>query len=82
MEEGQERDSSSDEQLHIIDDDDMEDSPTDSPDLWMSERNEEDTMFERALRDAIPTKKHPQVVSELLIVQQKQKDFQRSCEGW
>ena len=32
MEEGQERDSSSDEQRHIIDDDDMEDSPTDSPD--------------------------------------------------
>ncbi len=44
MEEGQERDSSSDEQRHIIDDDDMEDSPTDSPDLWMSERNEEDTI--------------------------------------
>jgi hypothetical protein len=63
MEEGQERDSSSDEQRHIIDDDDMEDSPTDSPDLWMSERNEADTMFERALRDAIPSKKHPQAVS-------------------
>ncbi len=54
MEEGQERDSSSDEQRHIIDDDDMEDSPTDSPDLWMPERNEEDTMFERSLRDDRP----------------------------
>jgi hypothetical protein len=67
MEGGQERDSSPDEQRHIIDDDDMEDSPTDSPDLWMPERNEEDTMFERSLRDAIPTKRNPQVVSELSI---------------
>ena len=75
MEEGQERDSSSDEQRHIIDDDDMEDSPTDSPDLWMSERNETDTMFERALRDAIPSKKHPETVSELSIVQQRKKFF-------
>ena len=81
MEGGQERDSSPDEQRHIIDDDDMEDSPTDSPDLWMPDRNEEDTMFERVLRDAIPTKKHPQVVSELSIVEQR-KPFQRSCEGW
>ena len=45
MEEGQGRDSSPDEERHIIHDDDMEDSPTDSPDLWMPERNEEDTMF-------------------------------------
>ena len=68
MEEGQERDSSSDEQRHIIDDDDMEDSPTDSPDLWMPERNEEDTMFERVLRNTIPTKRNPKTVSELSIV--------------
>jgi hypothetical protein len=54
MEEGQERDSSPDEQRHIIDDGGMEDSPTDSPDLWMSARNETDTMFERSLRDARP----------------------------
>jgi hypothetical protein len=54
MEEGQGRDSSPDEGRHIIHDDDMEDSPTDSPDLWMPERNEEDTMFERTLRDVIP----------------------------
>jgi hypothetical protein len=47
MEGGQERDSSPDEQRHIIDDDDMESSPTDSADLWLPERNEEDTMFER-----------------------------------
>jgi hypothetical protein len=50
MEGGQERDSSPDEQRHIIDDDDMEASPTDSADLWLPERNEEDTMFVRALR--------------------------------
>ena len=69
MEGGEERDSSPDEERHIIDDDDMEDSPTDSPDLWIPERNEEDTMFERASRNVIPTKKHPQEVSELAIVQ-------------
>ena len=44
MEGGQERDSSPDEQRHIIDDDDMEASPTDSADLWLPERNEEDTL--------------------------------------
>ncbi len=59
---GQERDSSPDEQRHIIDDDDMEASPTDSADLWLPKRNEEDTMFVRALKDAIPTKKRPQSV--------------------
>ena len=75
MEGGQERDSSPDEQRHIIDDDDMESSPTDSTDLWLPERNEEHTMFERALRDVIPCKKHPQLVSELSIVQQRKKIF-------
>jgi hypothetical protein len=73
MEECQEGDSSSDEERQTIDDDDMEDSPTDSPDLWMPERNDDDTIFERALTDAIPTKKHPQAVSELSIVQQRKK---------
>ena len=36
MEEGQEWDASVDEQGHIIDDDDDEDSPTDAPDVWMT----------------------------------------------
>jgi hypothetical protein len=75
MEEGQERDSSSDEQRH------MEDSPTDSPDLWMPERNEADTMFERALRDVIPSKEQPQTVSELSIVQQRKKIFKDIVKG-
>ncbi len=39
MDEGQEKDLSPDDQGHIIDDDDNEDSPTDAPDLWMPERN-------------------------------------------
>ena len=43
MEEGQERDDSPDEQGHVIDNDDDEDSLTDTPDLWIPERNEEDT---------------------------------------
>jgi hypothetical protein len=81
MEEGQERDSSSDEQRHIIGDGDMEDSPTDSPDLWMSERNEADTMFERALRDVIPSKRHPPTVSELSIVEQRKKLFKDLVKG-
>ena len=59
----------------------MEDSPTDSPDLWMPERNEEDTMFERSLRDVIPTKKHPESVSELSIVQQRKKLFKDLVKG-
>ena len=81
MEGGQERDSSPDEQRHIIDDDDMESSPTDSADLWLPERNEEDTMFERALTDAIPTKKRPQSVSELAIVQQRKNLFRDLVKG-
>ena len=59
MEDDEERDSSSDETAKIIEDDDMEDSPTDTPDLWMSDRNDEDTKFVRAKGDAIPTKKRP-----------------------
>jgi hypothetical protein len=61
---GQERDSSSDEQGDIIEDDDMEDSPTDTPELWIPERYEEDTKFERASADVIPTKRHPQSLSQ------------------
>ena len=59
MEEDQERDSSSDEERHIIEDEDMEDSPTDTPELWMPDRNDEDTKFVRENRDPIPTKKYP-----------------------
>ena len=59
MEEGQERDTSAYEEGHVMDDDDNEDSPTDDSDVWMSERNEEDTKFVRSSTDTIPTKKHP-----------------------
>ena len=44
MEEDQERVSSSDEERQIIEDEDMEDSPTDIPELWMPDRNNEDTL--------------------------------------
>ena len=47
MEEGQESDTSAYEEGHVMDDDDNEDSPTDDSDVWMSERNEEDTKFVR-----------------------------------
>jgi hypothetical protein len=57
MEEAQKRDSSSDEERVIIQDEDVEDSPTDTPELWMPERNEDDTKFVRAFGDVIPTKK-------------------------
>jgi hypothetical protein len=54
----EERDSSSDEERVLLEDEDMEDSPTDTPGLWMPERNEDDTKFVRTFGDAIPTKKH------------------------
>jgi hypothetical protein len=73
MEEGQERDDS------VVDDDD-EDSVTDTPDLWMTERNEEDTKFVRPSTDAIPTKKYPQSESELSIVQHRKKLFKEIGE--
>ena len=41
----------------------------------MSQRNGDDTMFERGLTDVIPTQKHPETVSELSIVQQRKKLF-------
>ena len=52
-----------------------------SADLWLPERNEEDTMFERALTDVIPTKKRPQSVSELAIVQQRKNLFRDLVKG-
>jgi hypothetical protein len=58
MDEDQERDSSSEEEGQIIEDEDMEDSPTDTPELWMSDRNDTDTQFVRGKGDPIPTKKH------------------------
>ncbi len=82
MEEGQERDASAVDQGHVIDDDDDdEDSATDTPDLWMPERNEEDTKFVRPSTDAIPTKKHPQTVSELSFVQQWKNLFKELVKG-
>jgi hypothetical protein len=51
VQEVQERDYSTNEERYIIDDDDMQDSPTDSPDLWIPERNEDDTKFVRVLAD-------------------------------
>jgi hypothetical protein len=55
----------------------MEDSPTDTPDLWIPQRNEEDTMFASA--DVIPTKKHPQPVGTVDCTTEE-KYFQRSGE--
>ena len=52
MEEDQERDSSSDEERPIIQDEDMEDSATDIPELWIPDRNDEDTKFVRGQGDA------------------------------
>ena len=57
-EDEEERDFSSDETAKIIEDDDMGDSPPDTPELWMPDRNDEDTNFVRGKRDAIPTKKY------------------------
>ena len=48
---------------------------------WMPERNEEDTKFVRASTDDIPTKKHPQSVSELSIVQQWENLFKELVKG-
>ena len=81
MEEGQERDSSSDEERQIIEDEDMEDSPPDTPELWMPDRNDEDAKFVRGKRDDIPTKKYPQTASELSIVQERKKFFKDLLRG-
>jgi hypothetical protein len=37
----------------------MEDSPTDTPEFWMTDRNDTDTHFVRGKGDVIPDKKHP-----------------------
>jgi hypothetical protein len=42
----------------------MEDSPTDTPGLWIPERNEYDSKFVRVFGDTIPTKKHVETASE------------------
>jgi hypothetical protein len=81
MEEDQERDSSSDEQGHFIEDEDMEDSPTDTPELWMPDRDEQDQKFVRSRGETIPTKKHPQTVSQLSIVQERKKIFKDLLRG-
>jgi hypothetical protein len=47
----------------------------------MPERNEEDTKFVRPSTDDIPTKTHPQSVSELSIVQQRKKLFKELVKG-
>jgi hypothetical protein len=57
MEEDQERDSPSDEEREIIQDEDMEDSATDIIELWIPDRNDEDTKFVRGQGHTIPTKK-------------------------
>ena len=80
-EDEEERDCSSDETAKIIEDDDMEDSPPDTPDLWMPDRNDEDTKFVRTNRDSIPTKKYPQEASELSIVQERKKFFKDLLRG-
>ena len=59
----------------------MEDSPTDTPELWIPDRDEEEKKFVRSTGDDIPTKKHPQVVSELSIVEQRKKLFKDVVKG-
>ena len=59
----------------------MEDSPTDIPELWMPDRNNEDTKFVRSKRDVIPTKKYPEVASELSIVQDRKQIFKDMVRG-
>ena len=59
---GQKRGPSPDEVEGIVDDDENDESPTDVPDVWLTGKNEEDTMFERVSKDDIPTKRNPQSV--------------------
>jgi hypothetical protein len=81
MEEDQERDSPSDEEREIIEDEDMEDSATDIPELWIPDRNDEDTKFVRGQGHPIPTKKYPQTTSEVSIVQDRKKFFKNLVKG-
>jgi hypothetical protein len=66
------RDSSSDEERVLIEDEDMKDAPTDTSGLWMPEKNEDDTKFVRDFGDDIPTKKCAQAESELIVQERKQ----------
>ena len=59
----------------------MEDSPTDTAELWMPDRNDEDTKFVRVKGDVIPTKKYPQTVSQLSIVQDRKQIFKDMVRG-
>ena len=59
----------------------MEDSPTDTPELWMPDGDEEDKKFVRAKGDAIPTKKLPKTVSQLSIVQERKRLFKDLVRG-
>jgi hypothetical protein len=81
MEEVQERDSPSDEEREIIEDEDMEDSATDIPELWIPDRNDEDTKFVRGQGHAIPTKKCPEAASEVSIVPDRKKLFKNMVKG-
>ena len=57
-------------------------TPRRIPHIYGCQRNEEDTKFVRTLVDAIPTKKHPQPVSEQsLIVQHRKKIFKELVKG-
>ncbi len=82
MEEGQERDSSSDEERHIIEDEDMEDSPTDTPDLWIPERNEKNTKFVRDFGDDNSDQETPTDRVRTVDCSREETDFQRSGQGW
>ncbi len=81
MEEDQERGSSSDEERSTIVVEDMKDSPTDIPEVWIPDRTNEDTKFVRGKGDAIPTKKYPQTVSEVSIVQDRKQIFKDMVRG-
>jgi hypothetical protein len=82
MEEYQERDSSSDEERQTIDDDDMEDSQTDTAELWMSDRNDEDTKFVRT-REMLfrprNTRRQPRCLKSHCSGEEK--SFQRYTQG-
>ena len=49
--------------------------------VWIPERNEEDTKFVRVSDETIPTKKHPETVSEQSIVQQRKNIFKELVKG-
>ena len=63
----EERSHSRDEELQFIDDDENDESPTDDQDLWLPERNEENTKFERSLEVVIPCMKYHQSVNRIQL---------------